>query len=363
MALDGVRIDTIRGPAGFSTAFNHAAPYQSGPNAIQPIASAGSTLAASTSGAPEPARSTPWESPGTPLASVGTDSFHDHALAQPSFQSSAGLSAAALGAAGGVNAFAQSNDRTTQWLNGVSNWGTRRSVAEVLDGLLEKRGFHAWFHRNTKGLHGVAQKVHEASKGWDHILGIQNNQVAISEIIGSGGIRKYVQAVSQNLGGFRPGNIANNVREIGSVGGFVQNTLVGGNVSSIAQALSTGRRIFTAGASGVGLGLMGFSVLDKTAKVYHHEKSQEDGSLGSQLNTLGKTAVTFASQGAKHLVSWEASGIGFALGAALVPVAGLVAPLAGIALGSVFSVVADALLDPIIPDDPLAKSSPKTTRA
>lgn len=104
---------------------------------------------------------------------------------------------------------------------------------------------------------------------------------------------------------------------------FAAKTLYGANASIITKPLAEGK-VFTAASKLGGLGLGVAPVIAKTANVFNTTHS------------VTQAAGTFAKEAVKETTAWEVGTIAYAVGKALLPVAGLrvVAALASMAFAS-----------------------------
>jgi hypothetical protein len=100
-------------------------------------------------------------------------------------------------------------------------------------------------------------------------------------------------------------------------GEFFRRTVVNDNFRRIADTLREGKNPGSGLMSALGLGLLGYDVLATTHEAYQLGKSRENGTLSRRLETLGLTAKAFAGSAFKNVVAWEASTIGFAVGASI----------------------------------------------
>jgi hypothetical protein len=117
--------------------------------------------------------------------------------------------------------------------------------------------------------------------------------------------------------------------------------------------LASGRSNLKLGSSlaGVaGLALLGWDILNNTARAYQNAKTQEDGSISSKWKTWQATGKVFLTQTFKSLVTWEVAGLGFALGKALIPIGTF--PVGGILMGALLASVAYRLLSKTLPTPP-----------
>jgi hypothetical protein len=96
--------------------------------------------------------------------------------------------------------------------------------------------------------------------------------------------------------------------------------------------------------------LLGWGILDSTLQAYRTAKAQEDGTSTSRWKTWAAVAGAFVSKTIKSLVSWEAAGLGFAFGKALVPIGTF--PLGGILVGALVAAFVYSQLNKLLPDPP-----------
>ena len=187
---------------------------------------------------------------------------------------------------------------------------------------------------------------------YQNLFHLGGERIPLSEM----SVKNYTQAVSNN---FKPlGTALKNTatRQAGglmegvSARSYLRDTVYKGNVNDItnlfkSDTASTGKQIGTGLAKAGGIGLMAFDVFKGAKNTYDAYSAQEDGSAGSKMQTYLETGKTVVKKTLKNAVAWEAAGMGFAVGSALLPVAGPVGMLAG--------------MDKILPDSHLPESEPE----
>lgn len=131
---------------------------------------------------------------------------------------------------------------------------------------------------------------------------------------------------------------------------FVQDVLWDGNIHPFQELVGDTPRVNLGSNFAYigGLGLLGWGIWDTTRKVYQQAHQQEDGTWQSQCHTWVETAQAFAGQTIKSLTSWEAAGVGMAIGKALIPITWF--PFGGILMGSLFGTGMYAILSKWLPD-------------
>jgi hypothetical protein len=183
--------------------------------------------------------------------------------------------------------------------------------------------------------------------------------VALKDVLKKG---QYAEAVRNNFSRFLTPSAATQGKGLWThistnPGGFLKNTVINDNFRRMADTLTTGKNIGSGIASGLGLAFLGYDVVSTTADAYHDGKSKEDGSYTSKLKTMGQTATTFVTKGAKSLACWEISTIGYAVGASLMPVGRVLPIVGGIVTGALAAVAANKVLSTVIKDPPRRSSS------
>lgn len=148
---------------------------------------------------------------------------------------------------------------------------------------------------------------------------IKNNTSHARRTLGSGQIRNYFQGLS-----FKD---------------YAKYTLWEGNARPIKELLKGSTEhigsncLYTAG-----VGYVGFKVARTARDSYRYWKAQEDGSIGSQWKTAYETVKTTGEKAIQSLASWEAAGVGFAVGEAILPICSV--PIGGILIGACFATAA-----------------------
>jgi hypothetical protein len=102
------------------------------------------------------------------------------------------------------------------------------------------------------------------------------------------------------------------------------------------------------------MGLVGASILKTGIKHYRYWKHKEDGSIASQWHTAYETGKATCQQAIQSFGSWEAAGIGMAIGQALIPIGAF--PIGGILVGALFATTVYKALGKLFPS--LSKPGP-----
>jgi hypothetical protein len=165
-----------------------------------------------------------------------------------------------------------------------------------------------------------------------------------------GAWNQYSNAVKDNIGKFKTAiskqNILNFFHDV-TPKSYLRDTVVGNNIKPIKDLVtnSPNRQIGTGVFQTVALGLLGYDALKHTHDAYLSAKAKEDGTFKSKLNTYKETAVAFGKYAFRNIATWEAAGVGAAIGRAVVPLALGPVSLGGIAVGTVVGIAAQKALD------------------
>ncbi|MCE3235345.1 MAG: hypothetical protein K0Q50_1525 [Vampirovibrio sp.] len=160
----------------------------------------------------------------------------------------------------------------------------------------------------------------------------------------------YTETVNRNLATFKQ-----NIQTDGgkhffkgvSPKGYVKNTVIENNIKPFRDVWNNApdKQIGTAAIRAGAMGLMGFDVLKHTHDAYKLAKAKEDGSIRSKLHTLKETTTAFGKYSVRDGATWEAAGIGAAIGKAVIPVALGGVSLGGIAAGALVGLGVQRMLD------------------
>lgn len=126
-----------------------------------------------------------------------------------------------------------------------------------------------------------------------------------------------------------------------SVGKIAKGLLIDDNVKPVKSLLKGDMRYLGSGAIRIfGLGFMGYDTLNKTKQSY-----QQFGVLEG-IKTFGKEAL-------KNLAAWQAAGVGFMFGKALLPSIGKL-PIGGILTGTIAAISTGVALDKVLKEKQLS---------
>lgn len=261
------------------------------------------------------------------------------------------------------------------WTGSAERWMTRSWTGRMIDHALDRSGLTEESKRiiadRTKSLGPSVTQVASNSVSYRQMFNIGKTKavldaeevlnpmafdyhtVAVKDL----NLKNYISTVRENYKNvFTPSDYNGGLRASEYVLKhplkYMKNTVINNNVKSIAQTLKDGRNPGAGVMSALGLGILGYDILSTTYDAYKDAKAQEDGSMGSRLNTVGKTAKTFALKTAKSAVLWELGSVGFTVGASLfcvgsgVGLAGVIIPLAGgVATGALVATLAKKGID------------------
>ncbi len=125
------------------------------------------------------------------------------------------------------------------------------------------------------------------------------------------------------------------------------------NLAPTTTALASGQNLLLGGMNALGLGMLGYTILENTAKGYHYAKSQQkDDSLKSNIQTAWSTAATFIGQAFKNILCWEIGSAGYAIARGALGLKGLTGTLSSVALGGIGSSLAYVGLSRVIQNPP-----------
>jgi hypothetical protein len=137
-----------------------------------------------------------------------------------------------------------------------------------------------------------------------------------------------------------------------SLKSYLKEVLWEGNIKPIKDLCRGGEglKLGSSLAGVAGLGLLGWGIIVSSRQAYQNAKAKEDGTSGSKWNTLAATVGAFVSKSVKSLISWEAAGLGFAFGKALIPIGAF--PIGGILVGALVAALVYSQLNKLLPDPP-----------
>ncbi|MEB3207011.1 MAG: hypothetical protein VKK59_06660 [Vampirovibrionales bacterium] len=125
------------------------------------------------------------------------------------------------------------------------------------------------------------------------------------------------------------------------------------NLAPTTTALASGQHVLLGAMNALGLGMLGYTILENTVKGYHYAKSQQkDDSLKSKAQTALTTAGTFIGQSFKNILCWEIGSAGFAMARGALGLKGLPGTLTSVALGGIGSSLAYVGLSRVIANPP-----------
>lgn len=196
------------------------------------------------------------------------------------------------------------------------------------------------------GNHTVASGAKPTAVSYSEMFKLDSKHFSPKEFTWS----KYKQTVNENL------QAAKHSLKTDGAKGFFQgvtpksyfkNTVIENNIKPFRDVVnnSPDKQVGTAAIRAGAMGLMGFDVLKHTNDAYKMAKAKEDGSIGSKLHTLKETSTAFGKYVVRDGGTWEAAGIGAAIGKAVIPMALGGVSLGGIAAGALVGLAAQRMLD------------------
>lgn len=262
--------------------------------------------------------------------------------------SSSGLSdlasgGASLGTASAVSRALQYSPSPLmrKWGDNFTTWSTRTALADMADNTI--------FKRKTIENVGAGAGLSTSLWSYNSLFRLGDESVQLKNFSARG----FKEAVSHNVAPLRNALAEGQgvVRNGASVGGWLKNTVIGENIKPVKDLLrgEPGAKIGSALGRLVGFGFIAQGVLSEGKAAYEQAKAEEDGSFGSKVATVAKTGFAMAKKFVKSAISWEAGGIGFAIGKALLPIALGGLPVGGILIGALVGAVAHLALEKISP--------------
>ncbi len=255
---------------------------------------------------------------------------------------------------------AGSRDVLNQWIDKTAIWGAedlsavlvndatspQTKVGQKLSAAQKDLVTQAGIKPMSGEASASASKAAEAPKTYSEIMKLGTKNLSPNELNWS----NYTQAVKQNTQGFRSaiqsGNARNFFKDV-SLKGYVTGTLGEKNFKPIKDVLTHNPNTEwgTATIRTAAAGLMGYDVMKHTSDAYKLAKAKEDGTFKSRLNTLKATGSAFTKYTLRDGATWEAAGMGAAIGRAVIPIALGGVSMGGIAVGALVGIGAQKLLD------------------
>lgn len=243
------------------------------------------------------------------------------------------------------------------WASSAAIWGTRHGVGESLDRYfgLHTSSVSSGFAAQLAG-EGIDDFTGKRSRtlGYDQILKLKNSHIKWRAL----SWKSFKDTVFKNTYEFRqaikPGQARSFFTEI-SPKAYAKETLWQGNIHPLKELLSGSRQnLFKNLTYSAGMGLIGYELIKTGFKQYKHWKNKEDGSISSKWHTAYKTGKAVCQKALQSLASWEAAGVGMAIGRALLPIGSI--PVGGILVGALFATIAYKAIGKLFPS--LAKPGP-----
>lgn len=204
-----------------------------------------------------------------------------------------------------------------QWAGTAANLTAQQALAHRLDRTTSSKSGQA-----------IAEPI---GRSYSQVLNLGTEQIKADQVSWN----QVKQTAARNFSSFgqdiRAGNFSPKT--------YFNETLVQRNVQPVKNlfnGVSTGQGWVNA----AGGALVGYDVLKNTRDTYKDAKAREDGSLSGELNTAKETATAFGKYTLRDGASWEAAGIGGAIGKALIPVNFKGVPVGGVLFGALGAVSA-----------------------
>ncbi len=228
-----------------------------------------------------------------------------------------------------------------KWGDNFTTWSTRTALADMADNTI--------FRRKTIENIGSGPGLSTSLWSYNSLFRLGDESVQLKNF----SVRGFKEAVSHNVAPLRTALAEGQgvIRNGTTVGGWLKNTVIGENIKPIKDLFrgEAGAKVGSALGRMVGFGFIAQGVLSEGKAAYEQAKAEEDGSFGSKVATVAKTGFAMAKKFVKSAISWEAGGIGFAIGKALLPIALGGLPVGGILIGALVGAVAHLALEKISP--------------
>ncbi len=218
---------------------------------------------------------------------------------------------------GGINPFTTFDERATTW--GAKEW-----MAQRVDNLGAKMNAY----------HSKADRAFvRTPSNLEQLFGMElAKSPQIQDVVNP---KKYATLVRTNFS-FLTDAIEDKLFFKGQKAGhIIKGVLIDDNIKPIRSLFKGEFEYLGSGAVRLfGLGFMGYDTAKKTADSYESEGTLE-------------AVKTFLKTGVKHLLSWQAAGLGFMFGRALLPAIGKL-PIGGIITGTLAAISTGWALDKVL---------------
>jgi hypothetical protein len=245
---------------------------------------------------------------------------------------------------------------TEQWADKSAVWSGREFAANVVNHAtradssagkaLSQAQKRLYEKLNINVDQAASLEVKPPPKNYSDLFHLGRDQIPVGEVSWS----KYTQAVNNNLKPFKDAIQSKNVGHFFknvTPKGYLKETVVESNIRPIKDLVtnSPNKQIGTGVFQTAAIGLMGYDVVKHGYDAYQNAKAKEDGSFKSKLNTYKETAVALGKYTFRDGATWEAAGVGAAIGRAVLPLALGPVSLGGIAVGALVGLAAQKGLD------------------
>lgn len=196
------------------------------------------------------------------------------------------------------------------------------------------------------GSPSAASEIKPTAVSYSELLKLKSESFSLKEASWP----KYSETVKTNVETLKQSVRADGVKSLFqgvTPKNYFKNTVIENNVKPFRDVWNNApdKQIGTAAIRAGAMGLMGFDVLKHTHDAYKLAKAKEDGSLRSKLHTLKETTTAFGKYTVRDGATWEAAGLGAAIGKAVIPIALGGVSLGGIAAGALVGLAAQKMLD------------------
>ena len=184
---------------------------------------------------------------------------------------------------------------------------------------------------------------------YSHIFHLGTKQVPLQEL----NKESFSSTVKSNVGQLTDSLKAENRGEFFkdvTAKDYLKKTVVNENIKPIKELVTNhpNQEIGTGLFRTAAVSLMGLDVLKHTREAYKQAKAKENGSILSQWSTAAETTKAFCKYSFRDGTSWEAAGVGAAIGKAIIPIALGGISLGGIAVGALAGVATEQVLDKVL---------------
>jgi len=260
----------------------------------------------------------------------------------------------------------RSGDFTHTLTDKVVGWGAGDAMAKTLDSTLAKLTIpktQSALAQAGINAENLAKVTHANPMGYSELFSLGRESLKLGDL----GTPKlswgsYIDTVKNNI------DPAKTLVEMGGKQGYLnkvfssqnlKEVLITNNVEPIKEMLKGNKEALGSGLFRLGaFGLIGIDIFKHVKETYDHNRAKEDGSLSSQMKTIGDTVGSFFKYAFRAAATWEVAGIGMAIGRVLLPFAVGPISIGGILFGAVAGILFQYGLDKALKtgnDDPVAQ--------